>query len=104
MTITPEQLADWKALAEKATNTIWWAHCGLSLPDGRFGWEVIGPPYYYDDARNEYLSEADAGFIAAARVAVPALIAEVERFNAANDRLRAALDAALGDQLVVKPE
>lgn len=67
MPITPEQLAQWKTLEEKATKGPWEDRTGIfSLPDEPPGTSLYSP---------------DAAFIAAARTAVPLLIAEVERLQ-----------------------
>ena len=78
--ITPEQLAQWRALADAATPGPW---------EATSTWSDDGDSYYVAvvDGRallDTYVSmtDADAAFIAAAREAVPALLAEVERLTA----------------------
>lgn len=85
--ITPEQLQEWKRLADAA-------------PPG---------PYFYDlsnmdiftQNRNVHIgnisrSDAAGKLFATARTAMPALIAEVERLQAENGRLREALRVVKG--------
>lgn len=116
-TITTEQLAEWRALAEKATEGPWAIEScgekgdgsnmigvvfGPDDPDAKSplsGWidendwadklgEPMADPFYRDEevaecAHRNRNHNADAAFIAAARTAVPALIAEVERLREA---------------------
>jgi hypothetical protein len=78
--ITSEQLQHWRALAEAATPGPW---------EGESVWSDDSDSYYVAVADGRGLldtyisiSDADAAFIAAARTAVPALLAEVERLQA----------------------
>lgn len=89
--IKPEQLAEWKRLAEEATPGPWRCECE---PDyGHYVHAAPGTPTFtggdmsgtlitgeFGDS-GETLGEADSHFIAAARTAVPALVAEVERLR-----------------------
>ncbi len=77
--IAQEQLARWRGLADAATPGPW---------EATSTWSDDGDSYYVAvvDGRallDTYVSmtDADAAFIAAAREAVPALLAEVERLS-----------------------
>jgi hypothetical protein len=82
--MTPEQLATWRQLADAATPGTWavdYISNLVSTDDQETidnGWQQIC----------EFWGDDDAAFIAAARTAVPALLAEVERLTAENDNLR----------------
>ena len=99
VSITPEQLAEWKRLAEKATPGPW-THEYLDDSSVAINHPVEvehdGERYTMEDwllmarkcdscrgsDRRCYMpSHADTQFIASAREAVPALIAEVERLQ-----------------------
>ena len=77
--ITQEQLARWRALADAATPGPW-------EQVTEFGeWWISGPDierHFVIDTTNG-VNAQNADFIAAAREAVPALLAEVERLRAA---------------------
>ena len=89
--MTAEHLEQWRALADAATPGPWLPSHNVDAPsDGN--WEPDNPERegrgegptltgLYRDVKA--WAEADAAFIAAAREAVPALIAEVERLQAA---------------------
>jgi hypothetical protein len=105
---TPQQRAEWAALAEAATPGPWEAVQGASA-----GWWVEQPnTATIADIDIDYSGQpdADAAFIAAAREAVPALLADLEAVEAAleagdacgavgcralaeRDRLRAGIEA-----------
>jgi hypothetical protein len=76
--MTPEHLAELERLADAATPGPWTTGTGTN---GLHPWEVVTSPHlpavemHGDDAT----AVADAVFIAAARQAVPALVAEVRR-------------------------
>lgn len=92
--MTPEQLAALKALADAATPGPW----EEVAESGE--WWITGPDIYNDAVMTtnaSEISQADADFICAAREAVPALLAEVERLRADNADLRAALSALTAD-------
>jgi len=90
MTDTPEQIAEWKRLADAATEgplarnpfvaQIDAFENGVAIPVCKLLWPT--------DLRTEAQTEANGDFIVAAWVAVPALIAEVERLTAENERLQ----------------
>ena len=78
--MTPEQLAEWAALTDAATMGPWEVR-RLSWPqDSRDASDIVSPFGVISDAEN-MPKAADAAFIAAARAAVPALIAEVQRLR-----------------------
>ena len=95
-TLTPEQRAAIEALAEAATPGPWWAD----------SWEIYGgtedTPRYDEDGDKVWIAESCAGdwgqdtangkFIAAARTAVPALLAALTEAEADRDRLRAVVE------------
>ena len=93
--MTAEHLEQWRALADAATPGPWLPSHNVDAPsDGN--WEPDNPeregrgegPTLVGTYRDvKAWAEADAAFIAAARDAVPALLAEV-------DRLRAELNTA----------
>lgn len=95
--ITPEQIAEWKDAAEKATPGPWFMHdfanplvsrdpCAQDVtvscasPDHIEVAHMSGGLYGYKGISQ---AQADAHFIALSREAVPALIAEVERLREA---------------------
>ena len=95
--ISPDQLKLWKKAAERATPGPW--HKVSSLPvyavsaQGEWGvWDVVtatGREYARHAHHDKHGSkEEDAEFIALSRIAVPELIAEVERLAKENDRYR----------------
>ena len=78
--MTQQELDALRALADAATPGPW----EEVVTEGE--WWLTGPDIFQDAVMridDAELSQADAAFIAAARVAVPALIAEVERLQAA---------------------
>lgn len=89
---TRERRDEWKRLAEAATEGPW----DLDMNKRWGSWKVTAPPSdghpdYSRKIADSLLTEADAEFIAAAREAVPALIAEVESLSVERDDLRAKL-------------
>lgn len=77
--ISEQQLAEWERLANKATEGPWYAYEGrdyseISLNDGTT--PRLAKPLALVGSKHE-----DAEFIAVAREAVPALIAEVRKMN-----------------------
>jgi ribosomal 50S subunit-associated protein YjgA (DUF615 family) len=88
-------LDEWERLANAATPGPWEAGTAMCCPD--MGW-VDGPkgkgrvcPTYEAGKRTHTLDAQDAEFIAMARTAVPALIAEVRRLQA-DPRMQTPLD------------
>lgn len=84
---TPDQLAEWEALCEGATPGPWNADnvCddgSVHSPTG-----VVFRPTRSASDPNDARSVEDAEFAAAARTAVPVLLAEVERLQGLNERL-----------------
>lgn len=89
MTITPDLLARWKDLAAKATAGPWDDdQGGVQRPDKDelLEWDGDGPCSMNQD---------DAAFIAEARTAVPALIAEVESLQREYEQLAPLLGKAI---------
>jgi len=91
MKIRDADRARWRALAEAATPGPWNVEEFFDPEDGTryrgiYGWHDDGEEYLC-------LSEADAHFVAAARTALPELLAE-------NDRLRATLEAMVAANAV----
>lgn len=96
--MTAEHLEQWRALADAATPGPWLPSHNVDAPsDGN--WEPDNPERegrgegptltgLYRDVKA--WAEADAAFIAAAREAVPALLAEVQRLRVENERFHAA--------------
>lgn len=80
--MTPERLAELRAIAAAATPGPWTTSSAWSVRSGRD--ELVAATSYYNH-------EADAEFIAAARTAIPALLAEIERLVSERGALRAAL-------------
>ncbi len=76
--IDDQTLNEWKRLAEAATPGPWQAKNYGS--DGVDAWLHLSPTVAIGSDHAHWLT--DATFIAAARVAVPALLAEVERLRA----------------------
>lgn len=100
--MTDEQLAELEALAEKATEGPWvWYNDDNMYGEGgprkenRFWPEAI----IQTDSGYYGPNEKDRAFIAAARTAVPALIAEVERLRAVAAERAAAVEALRTVQL-----
>jgi len=84
--ITPEKLAEWEALAEKATPGPWQVGDGgmcLEPKSERIVWVGYAATYtlFYP---SEYCVISDAKFTAAARTALPEAIAEIRRLQAEN--------------------
>lgn len=77
ITVTDEQIAEWRRLSDAATSGPWRA-----TSDGDWVGYVIAAKRRTTIAICE-ASEVDMDFIAAAREAVPALLAEIERLRAA---------------------
>ena len=95
MTLTPEQLQQWRALAERATPGPWRNGADPSHFDA---------PEVTDDKTFSYwiTKDADAAFVAAAREAVPQLLHEVERLRGIE--AIAKLEAMLGLGEPVRPD
>jgi len=94
--ITNEQITEWRRLAEAATPGPWTTDGNEFAVEGR----RLGKCYdQYDGVRLAIHDNAiaDAAFIAAAREAIPALLAEVERLQHGNDQLRPQRHAARED-------
>jgi hypothetical protein len=100
MTLTPEYLAELKRLCEAATEGPYLAIQAVEPIDGFNGFWLKAQPnaamrgFTKDIAAifgEQSESAALAAIIAAARTALPALIAEVERLTAENERLWANL-------------
>lgn len=92
--MTPERIEELKKLCAEATPGPWRQEVWHNHDEG--GWAAVGPHIKDTPGDDYYSSEepgspshekatSDANFIAAARTAVPELIAEVERLR---DRLR----------------
>jgi hypothetical protein len=85
--MTEEDLQQWRALSEKASPGPW-CHVQTRTSRGEIHCDVVrvGPQQttlaYDGDGGDADFYERDAAFIAVAREAVPALIAEVERLRA----------------------
>lgn len=89
--IAAEKLAEWKELCEKATKGPWNAFLGdcESNPDDEDNPFQVGAAWIEEWFNHglengdglSILKNEDARFIAAARTAMPALIAEVERLR-----------------------
>lgn len=91
--VTPEQIAEWRRLAEAATPGPW------SAPVETGPTEVHGAtPVAITSLVHSVAEKHDARFIAAAREAVPALLAEVERLRADYEARREAC-RALGEAI-----
>ena len=73
--ITDEQLREWKRLSDLATPGLWEPLDRKSESD----WLVLHQPDEEESTDLSVMLECDARFCAAARTAVPALIAEVDR-------------------------
>ena len=84
----PEKLAEWKALADKATKKPWEIYDGLDILSAT-GVEVADGFYIFDRE-----------FIAGARTAVPEMIAEVERLRGKEEFLREVLENIANDGIV----
>jgi hypothetical protein len=99
--LTPEQIQEWKRLADAATPGPWrhrhvepLAKWGVSVneveaPESDACW--IAKVLNHEHCIRTKPGDQNAHFIAASRSAVPALCDEVERLRAENDRLREAL-------------
>lgn len=75
--MTPEELSELEELSNKATPGPWVAE----------GDKVVAPCPYYDDITT-YLFPNDTLFIAAARNAIPKLIARVRELEVERDELK----------------
>ena len=89
---TRTHLAQWKRLAEEATEGPWEAARNRPVSGSDFysvdaGDEIVASPGLVPDRAGPQAS-ADVDFIAASRQAVPALIAEVEALRAERDAAR----------------
>lgn len=80
---TPDQLAEWRRLADEATEGPWEAYSLPAVPPGQ--WQMVGVGQVDNEMghRIEAMFDDDAAFIAAARTAVPVLLDEVERLREA---------------------
>lgn len=88
---TQRQLAEWRALCEKATEGPWKSLRGGLYPNHVGGPGKIGnAAVFVAQTATNVGGEADADFIAAAREAMPALIEEVERLRGHFRQVRAA--------------
>lgn len=100
--VTAEQLAEWKTLADNATPGPWTTQKpALDAATGFAGGVIVaavarGQGVYASPPGGSY-PENDRRFIAAARTAVPALLAEVERLREAIDRYRYATQWTAAD-------
>lgn len=85
---TPDQYAEWRRLADEATDGPWEAYSLPAVPPGQ--WQMVGVGQVDNEMghRIEAMFDDDAAFIAAARSAVPALLDEVERLTDRVDELR----------------
>lgn len=84
--ITPEQLAQWRAVCEAATPGPWVV--GITW-DYVYRWPVLRLKEMAGYSENALSEEAahDAEFVMAARTALPALLDEVERLTVEVERL-----------------
>ena len=92
MSLDPATLAEWRRLADAATSGPWCDDVGPVVFDN--DGEMIadfGMPSIHRQAE----CENNAAFIASARTAVPALLAEVERLCADNGRMSRVVTAAM---------
>lgn len=81
---TAEQLAEWKRLADAATPGPWiWPGDSMYGNGGEREGDCFDPPIIETDSGHYGPEENDRDFIAAARTAVPSLIAEVGRLREA---------------------
>lgn len=78
---TPDQLAEWRRLAEAATEGPWEAYSLPEVPPGQ--WQMVGVGQVGNELghRIEAMFDDDAAFIAASRTAVPVLLEEVRRLR-----------------------
>lgn len=113
--VTAEQLAKWKALADAATPGPWKSRgmggdsvVLMPITSHRIGYSgdptlcSLAEPRRFEDRDGRGFTDTSAGFlhddarlVAAARTAVPALVAEVERLRERTEKMAAALDAIL---------
>jgi len=97
---TAEQLAEWKRLTEAASGDRW-----VIGDEGELLIDVHGaratllayPKVPPPDCLAEFRWLPDRAFVAAARLAMPTLLAEVERLTAERDRLHALLERCCGN-------
>lgn len=102
--ITDEKLTEWNNLADEATSGEWNVELYQNKISRDFNWWVR--PVQGSDIwgvcntgdENAPRASQDAKFIAAARTAVPTLIAEVRRLRAENEELRDSLTHELGQE------
>lgn len=89
---TPEQRAEWRALADKATPGPWDTYM---VPGTRSEEAYVAVEASETEVRIARYEGGhfDGAFIAAARTAVPALLADVERLTAERDALAARIAA-----------
>ena len=76
--MTPERIAELRALAEAATPEPW----GRLLPDAGGGWVVFRPGfsgYLFETDDQEDQDIANTDFVVAARSALPEALNEIER-------------------------
>lgn len=99
--VTEEQLAEWERVEKAATAGpwTWWTSCSFrrlsSDATGKDGDVLAGDIQRSDGHPDVLCSDGDRAFIAAARTAVPALLAEVRRLRAEIDDMKSrALEAA----------
>jgi len=102
MTVTPEQIAEWKRLADAATEGPWEGDgfrfiSAMGAVDTYSGSVWASIIEVYNIERNDSFGRnwsssgtaaANAAFIVASRSAVPALITEIERLTAERDALK----------------
>lgn len=89
--MTPEKLSEWKKLAEAATEGPW-KYNEHARDDNVFSGNRRIADVYGARIGGTEQNAANATFIAAARTAVPELIAEVERLQRKNEELQGIID------------
>ena len=96
--MTPEKIAEWRALCDAATPGPWFRdECGSEVtrllcaddPSRAYG--------RVSETVADYLYFCDADFIAAARTALPDALDEIERLNIVNDQRVYERDRALAE-------
>jgi hypothetical protein len=105
MTLTPERIAELRALDAAAANAPWkaespftgndWLVCSLGSDFESKHWAVVTDGVHASDLRG--CAREDAALIAAARNALPELLDEIERLRAILEPLRVPFAAGLGD-------
>jgi hypothetical protein len=102
--MTPAELAEIRARAEAATPGPW-VRYSRDFRDAR-SHSVVGPGHavraFTGYGPRGGTAQTDAEFIAHARTDVPALLAEVERLTAENDRLRVMWDQSGKNDLIAE--